>query len=54
MALAALGDPERFRHLFARSVRTTPAGFVVDPAYFPPRVLTSGYPRTSRRFIAET
>lgn len=54
MALAALGDPERFRHLFARAVRTTPTGFSVDPAYFPPRVLTSGYPRTSRRFIAET
>jgi carbamoyltransferase len=54
MALAALGDPERFRDLFTRAVRTTPTGFVVEPAYFPPRVLTSGYPRTSRRFIAET
>ncbi|MEU9939029.1 carbamoyltransferase family protein [Streptomyces lavendulae] len=54
MALAALGDPERFRQLFARAVRTTPTGFVVDPGYFPPRVLTSGYPRTSRRFITET
>ncbi|MFJ3908989.1 carbamoyltransferase family protein [Streptomyces vinaceus] len=54
MALAALGDTERFRHLFARAVRTTPTGFVVDPGYFPPRVLTSGYPRTSPRFITET
>ncbi|MEU6707341.1 carbamoyltransferase family protein [Streptomyces wuyuanensis] len=54
MALAALGDPDRFRHLFARAVRTTPTGFVVDPGYFPPRVLTSGYPRTSRRFVTET
>ncbi|MFG2981326.1 carbamoyltransferase [Streptomyces sp. NPDC048258] len=54
MALAALGDPERFRHLFARAVRTTPTGFMVDPGYFPPRVLTSGYPRTSRHFITET
>ncbi|GAA3368442.1 carbamoyltransferase C-terminal domain-containing protein [Streptomyces sannanensis] len=54
MALAALGDPKRFRHLFARAVRTTPNGFALDPAYFPPRVLTSGYPRLSRRFIDET
>ncbi|WP_329620046.1 carbamoyltransferase [Streptomyces sp. NBC_01255] len=54
MALAALGDPERFRHLFASAVRTTPTGFLLDPAYFPPRVLTSGYPRTSRRFVDET
>ncbi|MEV0934309.1 carbamoyltransferase [Streptomyces phaeochromogenes] len=54
MALAALGDPKRFRHLFARAVRTTPTGFRVDPAYFLPRALTSGYPRTSLRFIDET
>ncbi|MEU3747234.1 MULTISPECIES: carbamoyltransferase [Streptomyces] len=54
MALAALGDPERFRPLFASAVRTTPTGFFLDPAYFPPRVLTSGYPRTSRRFVDET
>ncbi|MFF4835160.1 carbamoyltransferase [Streptomyces sp. NPDC001315] len=54
MALAALGDPARFRKLFARAVRTTPTGFVVDPLCFPPRVLTSGYPRTSRYFIQET
>ncbi|WP_328869655.1 carbamoyltransferase [Streptomyces sp. NBC_00287] len=54
MALAALGDPDRFRHLFARAVRTTPTGFALDPAYFPPRVLISGYPRTSHRFIEET
>ncbi|MFI0743277.1 carbamoyltransferase [Streptomyces sp. NPDC021100] len=54
MALAALGDPAPFRRLFARAVRTTPTGFAVDPAYFPPRVLISGYPRTSHRFISET
>ncbi|WP_231717291.1 carbamoyltransferase family protein [Streptomyces paludis] len=53
MALAALGDPARFRHLFARAIRTTSTGFVVDPVCFPPRVLTSGYPRTSPCFIAE-
>ncbi|MFE7300610.1 carbamoyltransferase N-terminal domain-containing protein [Streptomyces sp. NPDC057579] len=54
MALAALGDPARFRHVFTRAVRTTATGFAVDPTYFPPRVLTSGYPRTSLRFVAET
>ncbi|MFD8011574.1 carbamoyltransferase [Streptomyces sp. NPDC058955] len=54
MALAALGDSARFRKLFARAIRVTPTGFAVDPLYFPPRVLTSGYPRTTRRFIEET
>ncbi|MEU8617231.1 carbamoyltransferase C-terminal domain-containing protein [Streptomyces sp. NPDC048623] len=54
MALAALGDPKRFRALFTRAVRLTPTGFAVNPLYFPPRVLTSGYPRTTRRFIDET
>ncbi|MCX4785423.1 carbamoyltransferase [Streptomyces sp. NBC_01221] len=54
MALAALGDPARFRRLFAQAVRTTATGFSINPAYFPPRTLTSGYLRTSRRFIAET
>ncbi|MFF1676132.1 carbamoyltransferase [Streptomyces sp. NPDC058256] len=54
MALAALGDPARFRRLFGRAIPMTSSGFALDPAYFPPRVLTSGYPRTSRRFIAET
>ncbi|MGW6558514.1 carbamoyltransferase family protein [Streptomyces hydrogenans] len=54
MALAALGDPGRFRRLFAQAVRTTETGFRLDPAYFPTRTLTSGYSRTSGRFIAET
>lgn len=54
MALAALGDPARFRHLFTTAVRTTATGFRIHPGYFPTRTLTSGYPRTSRRFVAET
>lgn len=54
MALAALGDPARFRPLFAQAVRTTETGFRISPGYFPTRTLTSGYPRTSRRFVAET
>ncbi|MER5642638.1 carbamoyltransferase C-terminal domain-containing protein [Kitasatospora sp. NPDC002227] len=54
MALAALGDPARFRPLLARAVRTTSRGFTVDPTLFPPRVLTSGYPRTSPLFALKT
>jgi carbamoyltransferase len=54
MALAALGDPSRFRSLFAQAVRTTLTGFRINPAYFPARTLTSGYERTSRRFVVET
>lgn len=54
MALAALGDPSRFRNLFARAVRTTQSGFFVDPSYFPPRVLHGGFARVARRFVDET
>jgi carbamoyltransferase len=54
MALAALGDPARFRHLFAQAVRTTATGFRINAGYFPTRTLTSGYPRTSRQFVVET
>ncbi|WP_309238914.1 carbamoyltransferase family protein [Streptomyces lunaelactis] len=54
MALAALGDPARFRSLFTQAVHTTAAGFRINPAYFPTRTLTSGYERTSRRFVTET
>ncbi|MEU2868643.1 carbamoyltransferase C-terminal domain-containing protein [Streptomyces olivoreticuli] len=54
MALAALGDAARFRPVFARALRTTATGFVVDPAYFPPRLLHSGHPRVSPLFTART
>ncbi|WP_424533810.1 carbamoyltransferase [Sphaerisporangium viridialbum] len=54
MALAALGDPGRFRDLFTRAIRLSPNGFTLDPAFFPIRVLSSGYPRLSPRFLAET
>ncbi|MGW3729155.1 carbamoyltransferase family protein [Streptomyces sp. NPDC000851] len=54
MALAALGDPARFRRLFAHAVRTTHDGFVVAPELFPPRTLRSGAARVTPRFIAET
>ncbi|MFM9615811.1 carbamoyltransferase family protein [Streptomyces niveiscabiei] len=54
MALAALGDPARFRDLFARAVPLTSTGFAVAPSYFPPRTLVSGSARTTRRFADET
>jgi carbamoyltransferase len=54
MALAALGDPARFRSLFDQAIRITSTGFVLDPSLFPLRVLSSGYPRTSPSFTAAT
>jgi len=54
MALAALGDPARFRSLFAQAVPLTDTGFAVDPALFPVRVLTSGWSRTSPAFRQAT
>ncbi|MDT3397623.1 carbamoyltransferase C-terminal domain-containing protein [Streptomyces sp. B1866] len=54
MALAALGDPARFRSLFARALRVTPDGFTVDPGLFPPRTLQPGAGRVTRRFTAAT
>ncbi|KPI15674.1 Carbamoyltransferase [Actinobacteria bacterium OK074] len=54
MALAALGDPARFRRLFADAIRTTYDGFAVAPEFFPPRTLRPGAARVTPRFIAET
>lgn len=54
MALAALGDPARFRPLLARAIPITPTGFAVDPALLPLRVLTGQYPRISPEFTALT
>ena len=54
MALAALGDPARFRGLFAEAVRLTRRGFAVDPRWFPLRVLRHGWSRVSDRFIQDT
>lgn len=50
MALAALGDPARFRGLFEQAIRTSGTGFTLDPSVFPLRVLSSGHARTSSRF----
>jgi carbamoyltransferase len=54
MALAATGDPARFRGLLARAIRLTPAGFTLDPGLLPLRVLRHGWPRVSPAFIGAT
>ncbi|MFD9791361.1 carbamoyltransferase [Streptomyces sp. NPDC059070] len=54
MALAALGDPARFRGLFAQAIRLTEGAFALDPSWFPLRVISSRYPRLSRQFTATT
>lgn len=50
MALAALGDPERFRSLMHRAIRPTRNGFGLDPKLFSLRVLSSRHPRVSPAF----
>ncbi|MGH3935546.1 MAG: carbamoyltransferase N-terminal domain-containing protein, partial [Pseudonocardiaceae bacterium] len=54
MALAALGDPTRFRDVLGRAIPITHTGFALDPALLPLRVLSSGYARISPEFAAVT
>jgi carbamoyltransferase len=54
MALAALGDPARFRDLFAEAIPLTREAFALNPELFPLRVISSCYPRLSPRFIGAT
>jgi carbamoyltransferase len=54
MALAALGDPGRFRTLMREAIPITDRGFSLDPLWFPLRVLSRDYPRVSAEFIAAT
>jgi carbamoyltransferase len=54
MALAALGDPARFRSLLARAIPLTAAGFALDAGLFPLRVLRHGWPRVTTAFEAAT
>jgi carbamoyltransferase len=54
MALAALGDPTRFRPLFARAIPITDIGFALDPDLFALRVLASRYARIGDAFTAAT
>ncbi|WP_116051392.1 carbamoyltransferase family protein [Amycolatopsis palatopharyngis] len=51
MALAALGDPARFRRLFADAIPITDTGFTVNPALFGLRVLSGHTPRVLPAFI---
>jgi carbamoyltransferase len=54
MALAALGDPRRFRTVLREAIPITNRGFGLDPRWFPLRVLSRDYPRVSTEFIAAT
>jgi carbamoyltransferase len=54
MALAALGDPGRFRTLMAEAIPLTDTGFALDPRWFALRVLSSGYRRITDSFTAAT
>ncbi|MFI6332975.1 carbamoyltransferase [Micromonospora chersina] len=54
MALAALGDPARFRDLMSRAIRLTVDGFAIDPALLALRVLSSRYGRVTPTFVAAT
>lgn len=54
MALAALGDPARFRALLRNAIPLTATGFALNPRWFPLRVLTRGYPRVTAAFTAAT
>ena len=54
MALAALGDPDRFRSLMHRAIRLTRDGFSLDPGLFSLRVLSSRYLRVSPAFARAT
>lgn len=54
MALAALGDPARFRTLFTRAIPIDADGFGTDIRLFPLRVLSHRWRRVSDAFIAAT
>ncbi|MEV4197542.1 carbamoyltransferase family protein [Micromonospora globbae] len=54
MALAALGDPARFRGLLSRAIRLTADGFTLDPALLALRVLSSRYGRVTPAFADAT
>jgi carbamoyltransferase len=54
MALAAHGDPARFRVVLAQAITLRPDGFALDPGLFALRVLASGHPRLSPAFVAAT
>lgn len=54
MALAALGDPARFRDVFTQAIQITRTGFRLDPGLFPLRVLRHGWARVTPAFTRAT
>lgn len=54
MALAALGDPARFRDVLSRAIRITRTGFALDPGLLPLRVLRHGWARVTPAFTQAT
>lgn len=54
MALAGLGDPDRFRDLLTRAIPLTSDQFALNPDLLALRVLSSRYPRVTPRFVAAT
>jgi carbamoyltransferase len=54
MALAALGDPARFRDVLSQAIRVTRAGFALDPGLLPLRVLRHGWARVTPAFTQAT
>lgn len=54
MALAALGNPARFRDIIERAIPLTETGFALDPTLLPLRVLSGRYGRVSAAFAAAT
>ncbi|MFE2998024.1 carbamoyltransferase [Nocardia sp. NPDC059246] len=54
MALAAHGDPARFRDLIQRAIIITDTGFALDPKLFALRVISRRFPRVTAEFAAAT
>lgn len=54
MALAALGDPARFRGLLTDAVALTEQGFALHPRWFPLRVLGRREPRVTAAWLTAT
>jgi carbamoyltransferase len=54
MALAAFGDPERYRPLFEKAVVLTDDGLRLDPDLLAPRVFSTSWPRLADGFVDET
>ena len=54
MALAALGDPARFRDVFSRAIQITRTGFALDPGLLALRILRHGCTRVTPAFTQAT